>query len=51
MLTQCCVCHNFQDEQGNWSNEIPENYNKDEVSHTYCADCFKVALEQVEKEF
>jgi len=40
IVTQCCVCHQYKDETGNYSHRVPtpDNFH---VSHTYCKpECF-----------
>ncbi len=47
MTVQCCCCGHIRNDAGDWS--LPEGKLNDQISHTYCEDCFKEEMVRVKE--
>ena len=49
IITQCCVCGQIQKENGEYDGIKREINRTGKVSHGYCPEDFKKAMEAIEK--
>ena len=48
ILTQCCDCLKYEWDKNDWRKESPDPDNEN-ISHTYCPECFKKAKDEIDK--